>query len=109
MATGSAVLHFDCYEPGQVTPMHKHPAEDAVLSIVEGAAFIRFEMKNDLPFKAGDLVYLPGEQYHSINTRPDGRMRLHYFMKPDCKCVRRPDPQPFTEIKRLSGAHEQEA
>ena len=108
MATGGTVVHLDCYEPGQVMPMHKYPEEDAVLYIVGGAGFIHFETKDDLPFKAGDLVCLPSEQYHSINTRPDGRMRLLYFMKPGYKSVRRPGPQPLPEIKRLPGEREQE-
>lgn len=89
--------------------MHKNPEEDAVLFIVGGAGFIRFETKGDLPFKARDLVCLPSEQYHSINARPDGRMRLLYFMKPGYKSVRRPGPQPLPKIKRLPGEREQEA
>ena len=89
--------------------MHKHPEEDAVLYIGGGAGFIRFETKGYLPFKARDLVCLPSEQYHSINTRPDGRMRLLYFMKPGYKSGQRPGPQPLSEIKRLSGEREQEA
>ena len=109
MATGGTVVHLDCYEPGQVTPMHKNPEEDAVLFIVGGAGFIRFETKDGLPFKAGDLVCLPSEQYHSINARPDGRMRLLYFMKPGYKSVRRPGPQPLAEIKRLPGERERPA
>ena len=109
MATGGTVVHLDCYELVQVTPMHKNPEEEAVLFIVGGAGFIRFETEDDLPFKAGDLVCLPSEQYHSINARPDGRMRLLYFMKPGYKTVRRPGPQPLPEIKRLPGEREQEA
>ena len=89
--------------------MHKHPENDAVLCIIAGAEFIRFEIKGDLPFKACDLVCLPSEQYHSINTRPDGRMRLLYIMKPGYESVRRPGPQPLPEIKRLPGEREQEA
>ena len=54
-------FHLDCYESGQVTPMHKNPEENAVLFIVGGAGFIRFETEDDLPFKAGDLVCLPSE------------------------------------------------
>ena len=28
MSTKDAIVHLNCYEPGQVTPMHKHPNED---------------------------------------------------------------------------------
>ena len=38
MATGDAVVRVNCYEPVQVTPIHKHPEEDEVIYIVEGAA-----------------------------------------------------------------------
>ena len=31
MSTKDAIVHLNCYEPGQVTPMHKHQNEDGVL------------------------------------------------------------------------------
>ena len=103
MATADTVFHMNCYEPGQITPMHKHPYEDEVLYIVEGAGIIQFEDKSDLPFEAGDLVCLPSDQYHSIHAALNGRTKLLYFMRPNYKSVRRQGPQPFPDIQRLPG------
>ena len=66
MATDTMVTRMNCYEPGQVTPMHMHPGEDEVIYIVEGGGAIAFQDREDLPFKAGDLLCLPGDQFHSI-------------------------------------------
>jgi len=106
MSTKDAVVHLNCYEPGQVTPMHKHPHEDEILYIVEGAGEVTFEEKETVAVKAGDLVCLPADQYHSIHAGPDERMMLLYFMKPEYTSERRPGPKPFPEIKRLPGERE---
>ncbi|MED5573874.1 MAG: hypothetical protein VX955_07010, partial [Pseudomonadota bacterium] len=37
MSTKDAINHLNCYELGQVTPMHKHPNEGGVLHSVEGS------------------------------------------------------------------------
>ena len=103
MATADTVVHMNCYEPGQITPMHKHLYEDDVLYIIEGSGVIQFEDKNDLPFEAGDLVCLPSDQYHSIHADLTGRTELLYFVKPDYKSVRRQGPNPFPGIKQLPG------
>jgi len=88
MATDTMVTRMNCYEPGQVTPMHMHPGEDEVIYIVEGGGAIAFQDREDLPFKAGDLLCLPGDQFHSIVAGPDGRTVLIYFMTPDYASVR---------------------
>jgi quercetin dioxygenase-like cupin family protein len=88
MATAGMVVRMNCYEPGQVTPMHMHPEEDEILYIVEGRGTVTFEGSDALAVKAGDLVCLPSNQFHQIVAGPDGRMVLIYFMKPDYKSVR---------------------
>ena len=88
MATDTLVTRMNCYEPGQVTPMHLHPGEDEIIYIVEGSGAIAFQDREDLPFKAGDLLCLPGDQFHSIVAGPDGRTVLIYFMSPDYQSVR---------------------
>jgi len=103
MATNDTVVHMNCYEPGQMTPMHKHAHEDEVLYIVDGSGVIRFEDKDDLPFKTGDLLCLPGDQYHSIHATTARRTKLLYFMKPGYESVRRKDPKSVPDIKRLPG------
>lgn len=103
MATRDLVTRMNCYEPGQVTPMHMHPDEDEILYIVEGRGTVTFEGRDDLPIKAGDLVCLPSDQYHQIVAGPDGRMVLIYFMKPDYKSVRPAARAAHPAIQRLPG------
>lgn len=103
MATRDLVTRMNCYEPGQVTPMHMHPDEDEILYIVEGRGTVTFEGRDDLPIKAGDLVCLPADQFHQIVAGPDGRMVLIYFMKPDYKSVRPTARAAHPAIQRLPG------
>ena len=103
MATDDLVTRMNCYEPGQVTPMHMHPDEDEVLYIVEGQGVVTFEVGEDLPFKAGDLVCLPADQFHQIEAGPDSRTVLIYFMKPGYKSVRPDNRAADPAIKRLPG------
>ena len=103
MSTKDAIAHLYCYEPSQVTPMHKHPNEDGVLYSLEGSGEVSFEVKEMLTINARDLVCLPADQYHSIQVGPDGRMMLLYFTRPEYASERRPRPKPFRAIKRLPG------
>ena len=91
MATNTLVTRMNCYEPGQVTPMHMHPDEDEILYVVEGQGVVTFKEAKDVPVKAGDLICLPADQFHQINAGPDKRMVLIYFMKPDYASVRPDD------------------
>jgi len=74
MATPTLVTRMNCYEPGQVTPMHLHPGEDEIIYVVEGNGHFAFQDRENLPFRAGDLVCLPGDQFHSIVAGPDGKI-----------------------------------
>jgi len=91
MATPTLVTRMNCYEPGQVTPMHMHPHEDEILYVVEGEGVVTFKDSADVPVKRGDLICLPADQYHQINAGPDERMVLIYFMTPDYESVRPDD------------------
>jgi quercetin dioxygenase-like cupin family protein len=88
MATPTLVTRMNCYEPGQVTPMHLHPGEDEIIYVVEGNGHFAFQDRENLPFRAGDLVCLPGDQFHSIVAGPDGRAVVIYFMSPNYASVR---------------------
>jgi len=105
MTTGTLVTRMNCYEPGQVTPMHLHPGEDEILYIVEGQGTVTFKDKDlkDLPFKAGDLVCLPADQFHQIEAGPDSRTVLIYFMKPDYASIRPDDHAAERAATRLPG------
>jgi quercetin dioxygenase-like cupin family protein len=103
MATDTLMTRMNCYEPGQVTPMHMHPKEDEILYVVEGAGVVTFKDSRCEPVSvtAGDLICLPCDQYHQINAGPDGRMVLIYFMSPKYESVRpsdRPEEQAATAL-----------
>ena len=97
------LVRMNCYEPGQVTPMHKHPGQDEVLYIVEGAGTVSFEDSEDLPVEAGQLVCLPGDQFHRIEAGPDGRMVMIYFLNPEYSRVRSDTHDTNAAVKRLPG------
>lgn len=103
MATDTLATRMNCYEPGQVTPMHMHPGEDEILYVVEGQGVVTFKEATDVPVKAGDLICLPKDQFHQINAGPDGRMVLIYFMKPDYSSVRPDDRAPAQASTALPG------
>lgn len=103
MATPGLVVRMNCYEPGQVTPMHMHPDEDEVLYVVEGAGKVAFAEMPDLRVAAGDLVCLPADQFHTIVNDSEGRMTLIYFMKPDYRSVRPQDGAAHPAIAKLHG------
>ncbi|MGE4220951.1 MAG: cupin domain-containing protein [Alphaproteobacteria bacterium] len=103
MATPGLVVRMNCYEPGQVTPMHMHPEEDEVLYVVEGDGKVIFERMPEVRVKTGDLVCLPGDQFHSIVNDSAGRMTLIYFMKPDYRSVRPQDGAAHPVIAKLHG------
>ncbi|MDA0662992.1 MAG: cupin domain-containing protein [Proteobacteria bacterium] len=103
MTSSVAEVRMNCYEPGQVTPMHMHPGEDEVMYIVEGRGSVVIDGRDDLPIAQGQLVRLPSDQFHSIVAAPDSRMVLIYFMKPGYGSVR-PDNSPSAiAVERLHG------
>jgi len=97
-----AEVRMNCYEPGQITPMHMHPDEEEVMIVIEGKGAVLFEEKDDLPIKQGDLIHLPSDQFHAIKAADDSRMVLVYFMKPGYSS-RRPDQS--TEKATISKLH----
>lgn len=105
MATSTMVTRMNCYEPGQITPMHLHPGEDELIYIVEGQGKMTFRDPDlkDLPFQAGDLVCLPGDQFHQIEAGTEGRTVLIYFMTPDYSSVRPDGPDAAQAATRLPG------
>lgn len=103
MVASNLVTRMNCYEPGQVTPMHKHPDEDETMYVVEGRGKVTFEDREDLPIETGDLVCLPADQFHQIIAGDDNRMVLIYFMKPDYRTVRPDNKVMYTSVGELHG------
>jgi quercetin dioxygenase-like cupin family protein len=103
LSTDRLMVRMNCYESGQVTPMHMHPEEDEVMYIVEGEGVVTFKDRDDLPVKAGELVCLPSDQYHQITAGPEGRMVLIYFMTPEYGSIRPEGSTDESAVTRLPG------
>ncbi|MDD9927053.1 MAG: cupin domain-containing protein [Rhodospirillaceae bacterium] len=103
LTASMAEVRMNCYEPGQITPMHMHPDEEEVMIVIEGRGAVLFEEQDELPIKQGDLIHLPSDQFHAIKAADDSRMVLVYFMKPGYSS-RRPDrPAENAAISKLHG------
>ena len=103
LTASMAEVRMNCYEPGQVTPMHMHPDEEEVMIVIEGKGAVLFEEEDDLPIKQGDLVQLPSNQFHAIKAADDSRMVLVYFMKPGYSSRRPSEPEENAAIAKLHG------
>ena len=94
---------MNCYEPGQITPMHMHPDEEEVMIVIEGNGELLFKEHDNLPIKQGDLIHLPSDQYHAIRAADDSRMVLVYFMKPGYNSLRPDQPIEDPTLTKLPG------
>ena len=92
LTASMAEVRMNCYEPGQITPMHMHPDEEEVMIVIEGNGELLFKEHDNLPIKQGDLIHLPSDQYHAIRAADDSRMVLVYFMKPGYNSLRPDQP-----------------
>jgi quercetin dioxygenase-like cupin family protein len=78
LSSKDLVTRMNCYEPGQVTPLHMHPDDDEVVFCVEGRGAVTFEDRDDVPMVPGTLVSLPAGLAHRLEAAPDSRMVLIY-------------------------------
>ena len=69
------VTRMNCYEPGQITPLHMHPDDDEVGFCVEGRGAVTFEERDAVPLVPGTIVNLPAGLAHRIEAAPDSRFR----------------------------------
>jgi quercetin dioxygenase-like cupin family protein len=96
------VTRMNCYEPGQVTPVHMHPGDDEIVFCVEGRGRITFEGLDDVPLSPGSLVVLPADIAHGIEAAADSRMVVIYVIDANYSSVRPSAPSPDAAI-RLPG------
>ena len=82
------VTRMNCYEPGQVTPVHMHPDDDEIVFCVEGRGRITFEGLDDVPLSPGSLVVLPAGIAHGIEAAADSRMVVIYVIDADYSSTR---------------------
>src|SRR5262245_58233805 len=78
LSSKDLVTRMNCYEPGQITPLHIHPDDDEVVYCVEGRGAVTFEELDDVPLVPGSIVTLPAGLAHRIEAAPDSRMVVLY-------------------------------
>ena len=78
LSSKDLVTRMNCYEPGQITPLHIHPDDDEVVFCVEGRGAVTFEDRDDVPLVPGAIVSLPAGLAHRIEAAPDSRMVVVY-------------------------------
>ena len=96
------VTRMNCYEPGQVTPLHLHPDDDEVVFCIEGRGAVTFEERDGVPLAPGTLVSLPAGLAHRIEAAPDSRMVVIYWANAGYTSVR-PHPESGVASVRLPG------
>jgi quercetin dioxygenase-like cupin family protein len=96
------VTRMNCYEPGQITPLHLHPDDDEVVFCVEGRGAVTFEERDAVPLTSGTIVSLPAGLAHRIEAAPDSRMVVVYTTNAGYTSVR-PHPGSGDASVRLPG------
>ena len=102
LSSKDLVTRMNCYEPGQITPLHMHPDDDEVVFCVEGRGAVTFEARDDVPLLPGTLVSLPAGLAHRIEAAPDNRMVVIYTTSAGYTSVR-PHPESGNTGVRLPG------
>jgi quercetin dioxygenase-like cupin family protein len=82
------VTRMNCYEPGQLTPVHTHPDDDEIVFCVEGRGRVTFDGLPDVPLAPGSLVVLPAGIAHGIEAAADSRMVVIYVIDADYTSTR---------------------
>ena len=77
LSSKDLITRMNCYEPGQITPLHVHP-DDEVVFCVEGRGAVTFEARDAVPLVPGSIVSLPAGLAHRIVAAPDSRMVVIY-------------------------------
>jgi quercetin dioxygenase-like cupin family protein len=78
LSSKDLVTRMNCYEPGQITPLHMHPDDDEVVFCIEGRGAVTFEDREPVPLSPGAIVSLPAGLAHRLEAAPDSRMVLVY-------------------------------
>ena len=102
LASKDLVTRMNCYEPGQITPLHMHPHDDEVVFCVEGRGAVTFEERDAVPLTPGTLVSLPSGLAHRLEAAPDSRMVLIYTTNAGYTSVR-PHRESGDTTARLPG------
>lgn len=107
LASKDLVTRMNCYEPGQITPLHVHPDDDEVVFCVEGRGAVTFEAREAVPMAPGSLVSLPAGLPHRIEAAADSRLVVIYTTNAGYTSVR-PEGRPSDASVRLPGERARE-
>jgi quercetin dioxygenase-like cupin family protein len=102
VSSKDVVTRMNCYEPGQITPLHLHPDDDEVVFCVEGRGALTFETRDDVPLVPGTIACLPAGLAHRIEAAADSRMVVVYWANARYTSIR-PDTGSADASVRLPG------
>ena len=102
LSSKDLVTRMNCYEPGQITPLHMHPNDDEIVFCVEGRGAVTFEEREAVPLSPGTIVSLPAGLAHRIEAAADSRMVVVYTTNAGYTSVR-PHAEPRDSGVRLPG------
>lgn len=68
------VMRVFTVEPGGHTPLHTHKWEHEVFILKGGGAVV--ENGEDVPIKAGDVIFVPGEEEHQFKNVGNEEMQF---------------------------------
>ena len=102
LASKDLITRMNCYEPGQITPLHTHPDDDEVVFCVEGRGAVKFEGRDAVPLIPGTILNCPAGLAHHIEAASDSRMVVVYWAQARYTSVRLHTESGYSSV-RLPG------
>lgn len=67
-ATPRSDISIACWEPGQTSPIHRHPGADEIYHVIEGRGLFS-DGKIERELGPGDTVVFPAGEFHQVTAR----------------------------------------
>ncbi len=94
------ITRINCYEPGQITPLHVHPDDDEVVFCIEGRGSLTFEQREAVPLTPGAVVNLPAGLPHRIEAASDSRMVVVYWALARYTSIRMHNQSGYSSVRQ---------